>query len=231
MKADAPVPVPVRARRSLVQRGRSWALAGVREAEALELSRRLGVSPATARVLAARARGGDPAKLLENDLEAIGSPFALAGVERAVERIRRAGQLKVEIEDRERGHGLNPDVVRRVVEEGFRLLITADCGISDVECIEALRRHGVDVIVTDHHQPPEALPPACAIVNPKQAGCRYPNPELAAVGVAFQTVVALFERLGPGREAAYEYLDLVTLGTVGDLVPLVRDGRVENATS
>ncbi len=261
MKADAP-PL-AQARRSLVQSGRCWVLPEVQEAEALRLSRRLGVSPATARVLAARARGGDPAKLLEDDLEAIGSPFALAGVERAVERIRRAldrreriflhgdfdvdgltstalfykalrrlgaapGQLKVEIEDRERGHGLNPDVVRHVVEGGFRLLITADCGISDVECIEALRRHGVDVIVTDHHQPPEALPPACAIVNPKQEGCRYPNPELAAVGVAFQTVAALFERLGPGREAAYEYLDLVLLGTVGDLVPLVRDGRVEN---
>ena len=257
MKADPPV------RKSLLQGGRRWVLPGVREEDARGLAAQLGVSLAVARVIVTRAQGGEPAKLLENDLSAISSPFALQGVEQAVERIelalqrnekiflhgdfdvdgltstallykalRRLGaapqQLKVEIEDRERGHGLNPDVVRQVIEQGFQLLITTDCGISDVECIEALHRRGVDVIITDHHQPPEALPAACAIVNPKQTGCRYPNPDLAAVGVAFQTVAALFERLGLGRETAYEYLDLAMLGTVGDLVPLVRNGSVEN---
>jgi single-stranded-DNA-specific exonuclease len=144
--------------------------------------------------------------------------------------LRRLGapHLKVEIEDRERGHGLNPEVVQRILVEGHQLLITTDCGISDVECVKTLQESDVDVIITDHHQPPEELPPAYAIVNPRQADCDYANPDLAAVGVVYQTISALFEHVGLGKEAAQEYLDLVMLGTVGDLVPLVRNGTAEN---
>jgi len=138
-----------------------------------------------------------------------------------------AGKIKVELEDRERGHGLNPQVVRRVITEGFQLLITTDCGISDVGPIRELQDGGVDVIITDHHQPTEELPPAYAIINPRLPGCSYPNPDLAAVGVVYQLVRALFEEAGKAG-AEREYLDLVMLGTVGDLVPLVRGSSVEN---
>lgn len=144
--------------------------------------------------------------------------------------LKRLGfkELKVEIEDRERGHGLNPDVVRRVIDEKFKLLITSDCGVSDFECVTLLQQSGVDVIITDHHHVPQRLPPAIAIINPKQKGCHYPNKDIAAVGVVFQLLRALYERLSLLAEEAYKFLDLVMLGTVADLVPLTRDGQVEN---
>ena len=144
--------------------------------------------------------------------------------------LRRLGatDVKVEIGDRQRGHGLCPQVIRRLIDEEFDLLITTDCGISDVDEIRTLRDHGIDTVITDHHEPPAVLPPARAIVNPRQADCGYPNAHLAAVGVIFQTVAALLENRGHGRDAARPYLDLAMLGTVGDLVPLVRGTCVEN---
>ena len=173
-----------------------------------------------------RALEGGEKVFIHGDFDVDGLTSA-ALLYRALRRLG-APHLKVEIEDRERGHGVNPEVVRRILAEDFDLLITTDCGISDIECVKTLQENGVDVIITDHHQPPEELPPACAIVNPRQAECAYANPDLAAVGVIYQTVSALFERLGLGQEAAQEYLDLVMLGTVGDLVPLVRNGTAEN---
>jgi single-stranded-DNA-specific exonuclease len=146
---------------------------------------------------------------------------------RALRRLGAEG-IQVELEDRERGHGLNPQVVQQVVERGFTLLITTDCGISDVECVQALQEQGVDVIITDHHEPPPQVAPAYAIINPRQAGCPYPHADLAAVGVVYQLVSALYGRMGLGQQAGHDFLDLVMLGTVGDLVPLVRDGSVEN---
>jgi len=137
-------------------------------------------------------------------------------------------RVKVEIEDRQRGHGLNEAIVRRLINEKFSLLVTTDCGISDVEAVGALDAAGVDTIVTDHHQPPDALPQALALVNPKLPGNRYPNKELAGVGVAFQLLRALYEALGRDPEEALRFLDLVTLGTVADLVPLVQGSEVEN---
>jgi len=144
--------------------------------------------------------------------------------------LKEAGlkELKVEIEDRERGHGLNPEVAQRVIKEGFKLLITSDCGISDFEEVKALQESGVDVIITDHHHPPSKLPPAVAVINPKQASCKYPNKELAAVGVAFQLIRGLYQHLGISPAISLRFLDLVMLGTVADLVPLVKEGQVEN---
>jgi single-stranded-DNA-specific exonuclease len=136
--------------------------------------------------------------------------------------------IKVDLSDRERGHGLSETVLQRLKNEGFSLLITADCGISEVEFISHLQEHGIDVIVSDHHHPPPHLPPAYAIINPKQSGCFYPNKDLAAVGVAFQLVRALYEHRGLPAHAWEEFFDLAMLGTVGDLVPLVRNGCAEN---
>jgi len=119
-------------------------------------------------------------------------------------------------------------VVHQVLQEGFSLLITTDCGISDTECVLTLQQNGVDVIITDHHEPPKELPQAYAIINPRQSDCPYPNADLAAVGVVYQLVSALYEHLGAEKDACREFLDLVMIGTVGDLVPLVRDGCVEN---
>lgn len=145
--------------------------------------------------------------------------------------LRRLGarNVKVEIGDRARGHGLSPEVVQRAADHGVQLFLTTDCGISDVECVKALRAEGMSVILTDHHSPPEELPPADAIVNPKQTSCSYPNANLAAVGVIYQTASALFEHLGKGgAHDEREFLDLAMLGTVGDLVPLVSAECMEN---
>jgi len=146
---------------------------------------------------------------------------------RALKRLN-AGPIKVEIEDRDRGHGLNSSVIQQIINEKFDLLITTDCGISDHDLIENLGAHEIDVIITDHHHVPEQTPDAVSIVNPKQNDCTYKNPDLSAVGVIFQTVAALFEVMGVGKEEANRYLDLVMLGTLGDLVPLVGNGSVEN---
>lgn len=137
-------------------------------------------------------------------------------------------RVKVEIEDRQRGHGLNDQVVQRMIDERFTLLLTVDCGISDVGPVAALNAAGIDTIITDHHQPPDVLPEALALVNPKLKMCTYPNKDLAGVGVAFQVLCALYAKLERPQEETHRFLDLVMLGTVADLVPLVRNGEVEN---
>jgi single-stranded-DNA-specific exonuclease len=146
----------------------------------------------------------------------------------ALRRLGQAAEIKVELSDRQRGHGLNETVVQRILTKGVTLVVTVDCGISDVEPIRELKGHGVDVIITDHHRPPAELPPAHAIIDPKLPHCAYPNKDLAAVGVVFQLIRALYAQLGQPAAAAEEFLDLVMLGTVGDLVPLVRQGMTEN---
>lgn len=143
--------------------------------------------------------------------------------------LRQAGfaGLKVELEDRARGHGLNQEVVKRILSEGFGLVITVDSGTSDPQHVAELEAAGVNVLITDHHQPLPKLPPATAILNPRLESCGYPNKALAGVGVAFQLLRGLDERLGRAGEAE-RFLDLVMLGTVADLVPLVADGVAEN---
>lgn len=136
--------------------------------------------------------------------------------------------IKVEIEDRKRGHGLNDQVVNRLISEKFKLLITTDSGISDVEHVAKLNEAGIDSIITDHHTPPQVLPEACALVNPKLPMCTYPNKDLAGVGVAFQLLRGLYAALRRPPEEALKYIDLAMLGTVADLVPLMREGEVEN---
>jgi len=132
------------------------------------------------------------------------------------------------------GYGLNAAAVGRLAGQGVRLLVTLDCGITSVPEVDEARRLGVDVVVVDHHTVPVELPAAAAILNPHQPGCGYPSKHLAAVGVTFNLVVALRRRLrergrfGPARPEPNlrQALDLVALGTVADVVPLVEVNRV-----
>ncbi len=124
------------------------------------------------------------------------------------------------------GYGLNHVATDHLVDQGVRVLITVDCGISNVAEVAHARAAGLDVIVTDHHTPPEILPDANAVVNPKQPGCQYPYKQLVGVGIAYKLVQAL-SRLGMrmglrGRDL----LDVVALGTVTDLGPLTGENRV-----
>lgn len=136
------------------------------------------------------------------------------------------GRIKVEVGDRARGHGLSHQFVSRAVAEGFTVVVTVDCGISNVEEIRHLRQAEIDTIVTDHHIPPPELPPALAVIDPQRTDETYPNRYLAGVGVAYKLVCALYERLG--RPIPHHFLDLVALGTLADLVLLAEGGEVEN---
>ena len=89
------------------------------------------------------------------------------------------------------GYGLNAEAVRKLADQGTRVLITVDCGITGHHEVQLARRLGMDVIVTDHHQVPPTLPDAVAVLNPHQSECGYPAKELAGVGVAFKLVMAL----------------------------------------
>ncbi|RRR77487.1 MAG: single-stranded-DNA-specific exonuclease RecJ [Candidatus Viridilinea halotolerans] len=125
------------------------------------------------------------------------------------------------------GYGLNRAAVSHLAEEGVRLLLTVDCGISNVEEVAEAQRLGLDVIVTDHHHPPATLPPALAIINPKQPECPYPFKDLVGVGIAYKLVQALVRRghsLGGLR--GRDLLDVVALGTVADMGPLRDENRV-----
>lgn len=124
----------------------------------------------------------------------------------------------------EEGYGLNLAAVDRLAEAGVTLLITADCGVSSVGEIEYARTRAMDVIVLDHHTVPPTLPPALATIDPKRGDSRYPFDELAAVGVSYRFLAALYETFGrelPKREL----IDLVALGTVVDVAPLVGENR------
>lgn len=192
------------------------------------------------------------------------SPFCMAGMSRAVDRIRQAirkgepiaiyGDFDADgmvatalltqtlgafgvpvvpyIPDRvDEGYGLNLPALRKLYRQGVRLVVTVDCGIRAIAEVTRARR-GLDLIITDHHSVGEELPPALAVINPKRADCPYPFKDLAGVGVAFKLAQALLlsDRRQPlGRRevslAEEDLLDLVALGTVTDMVPLLGENR------
>lgn len=122
------------------------------------------------------------------------------------------------------GYGLNNEALQSLHEEGITLVVTVDCGISGIkEVAEAPR--GMDIIITDHHRPPEILPMAFAIVNPKQSDCGYPFKGLSGVGVAFKVCQALEKLRNPEAGLWEKYTELVALGTVADIVPLQDENR------
>lgn len=120
------------------------------------------------------------------------------------------------------GYGLNNDALDNLKQAGVKLVITVDCGIRSLQEAEYAHKLGLEVIISDHHHPADELPPAVAIINPKQAQDSYPEKDLAGVGLAYKLATALMEEI-PGR--ADQFLDLVALGTVADLAPLVGENR------
>lgn len=126
------------------------------------------------------------------------------------------------------GYGLNLEALRHLYRRGVRLIVTVDCGIRSVHEVRQAGR-GLDLIITDHHTPGEELPAALAVINPKQPDCSYPFKGLAGVGLAFKLAQALFrvqkQMAGPGSLTEESLLDLVALGTVSDLAPLLDENR------
>jgi len=185
-----------------------------------------------ARRLAAAGSRGEPL-LIYADYDADGATGA-ACLYLFLKRIFPDLPVRIHQNDRRRdGYGLQTHVLAPAAREGFRLVVTVDCGISDVLAVREAARGGMDVIVTDHHLPGETVPEAFAVVDPMQPECAFPGKEMAGVGVAFLLVCALRKAV---REIAgfallpepplRPYLDLVALGTVADMAALRGGNRL-----
>lgn len=123
------------------------------------------------------------------------------------------------------GYGLNVPAIERLHADGVRLIVSVDCGIRADAAARRARELGVDLVVTDHHEPDAALPDAFAVVNPKRPDCPYPDKHLAGVGVAFKLVQALVTRAGRAQWLP-GLVKIAALGTIADVVPLVGENRV-----
>lgn len=124
------------------------------------------------------------------------------------------------------GYGISKAGIDYARENGFTLIISLDCGIKSVELIRYAADLGIDFIVCDHHLPEEELPPAVAILNPKQKDCTYPYKELCGCGVGFKLITALCRQLDLPPETAFAYLDLVATAIAADIVPITGENRV-----
>ena len=124
------------------------------------------------------------------------------------------------------GYGLNKDAIDKIVEQKCDLMITVDCGISAINEIEYANSLGIETIITDHHEPGNELPKAMAVIDNKRKDSTYPFRELAGVGIVFKLIQALGIQLGLKEEAYLKYLDIVCVGTISDIVPLVDENRV-----
>ena len=230
------------------------------EARVGELSRELGITDVTARLLCIRGIGEveRARRFLSPCLDDLLDPFGLADMGLAVERILAAiarkeriaihGDYDVDgvtstvilrralellgadvvhfLPERFRdGYGLQPAALERLHAEGVALVISVDCGIRAPEAARRARDLGVDLIITDHHEPDAELPNAYAVINPKRRDCSYPDKNLAGVGVALKLVQALCMRAGraswvPG------FIKIAAIGTLADVVPLQGENRI-----
>ena len=123
------------------------------------------------------------------------------------------------------GYGLQPGTIDRLHAEGVKLIVSVDCGIRAPEAARRARDLGVDLIITDHHEPDAELPDACAVVNPKRHDCSYPDKNLAGVGVALKLVQAICGRAGKSAWLP-AFVKIASIGTLADVVPLVGENRV-----
>ncbi len=126
----------------------------------------------------------------------------------------------------EEGYGLNKDAIEDIINQKYTLIITVDCGISGVEEIELCNKFGIDTIITDHHEQLEELPRALAVIDAKRKDNTYPFRGLAGCGVVFKLIQAISMKLGLDDKEYLKYLDIVCVGTISDIVPLVDENRV-----
>ncbi|WP_164491664.1 single-stranded-DNA-specific exonuclease RecJ [Staphylospora marina] len=232
-----------------------WQLQDADQAMTDRLVQTLGIHPLVAAMLVSRGiTTADEAKgFLNPRLEDLPDPFLLDGMDKAVQRIRKAiasgeqilvyGDYDADgvcstallllvlkrlgavvdhyIPNRFReGYGIHGEALKTAKVRGISVVVSVDTGISAAMEAELAKELGLDLIITDHHEPPDVLPDAYAVINPKKPGCPYPNKALAGVGVAFKLASAL---LGHPPE---EEMDILALGTIADLVPLTGENRV-----
>jgi single-stranded-DNA-specific exonuclease len=188
-----------------------------------------GMDSAVARLLAAREIGEKVCVYGDYDVDGI------TGTALLVSFLRASGfSCSYFIPNRfDDGYGLNAASIEAIIDLGATLVVSVDCGITAVDEAALCRRRGVDLIIVDHHAPKEVIPDACAILNPLQPGCAYPFKSLAGVGVAFNLLIALRSALrtagafdGCAVPDLRKWLDLVALGTIADVVPLIGQNRI-----
>ena len=126
----------------------------------------------------------------------------------------------------EEGYGLNKEAIKKITQDGYTLMITVDCGISGIDEIEECNKNGIETIVTDHHEQAEKIPNAIAVIDAKRKDNTYPFRELAGVGVVFKLIQAISKKLNLDDKEYLKYLDIVAIGTISDIVPLVDENRV-----
>ena len=193
-----------------------------------------GIEAAVDRLAAAIAN--DERILIAGDFDADGATASALCVSLLRAFGAGAGNVDFLVPNRfEHGYGLTPELVRVALGRAPDVVVTVDNGVSSLEGVELAQTSGVDVVVTDHHLPGEELPAACAIVNPNLADSTFPSRHLAGVGVAYYLMGALraalrakghFERNGIVEPRLADWLDLVAVGTVADVVPLDRNNRI-----
>lgn len=146
---------------------------------------------------------------------------------RFLQKVYAPGKVDFYIPHRYReGYGVSKKGIDFAIENGFNLIVSLDCGIKSVELIRYASEQGIDFIVCDHHMPDDILPPAIAILNPKQKDCFYPYKELCGCGVGYKLITALAQRLGLHDDEVFEYLDLVATAIAADIVPMTGENRV-----
>ena len=221
-----------------------------------DLHKNLGINKIVCQILANRGinNSEEARRFLRADLGDLRSPLALKDMDRTVNRIKKAishkenilifsdydvdgitscailqkslKKLGAEISHYiphriKEGYGLNLNAVKIACRQNVKLLIALDCGIKSFKEVNALNNHGIDTIIIDHHQPEDnALPQASAIINPKRKDCSFGFDNLAAVGLVYKLICVLEDTKKDN------YLDLVTLGTIADVVPLVDENRI-----
>ena len=181
-----------------------------------------GMRVAVDRLLGAIARDERVAIHGDYDVDGVTSTVMLR---RALELL--GGDVMHFVPDRQKdGYGLQPETIERLGAAGARVIVSVDCGIRAAEAARRARDLGLDLIITDHHEPDEALPPALAVLNPKRADCLYPDKHLAGVGVALKLVQGLLLTGGRGQDLLPHFLKVAAIGTLADVVPLVGENRV-----
>ncbi|MBN3032591.1 MAG: single-stranded-DNA-specific exonuclease RecJ [Candidatus Saganbacteria bacterium] len=221
--AISPLTAQIVINRGLAERGQAEEFLRPRLASLRDPFEIPNIGPAARRLLAARDRGERVTVFGDYDVDGVTATallvraFRALGLETDYYIPHRYGE----------GYGLSQEAVGKIAAAGTKLIVTVDCGVSNTAEIETAARLGLEVVVTDHHNLPERLPPALAVVNPKLIGGPHPSKQLSGAGVAFKFAWALF-RLAGIRESDFltSLLDLAALGTIADVVPLLGENRV-----
>lgn len=224
-----PVTVAILAGRDIIDTAQARSFLSPSLSDMLDPTLLKGIAPAVGRLQTARRTGERVCIYGDYDVDGI------TGTSLLVSFLRDVGfNCSYFIPSRfDDGYGLNSDSLDQIIALGATLIISVDCGITSVDEAQFCRERGVDLIIVDHHAPRDVIPAACAVVNPLQPGCAYPFKSLAGVGVAFNLLIALRAALRDegvfGSESGpdlRQWLDLVALGTIADVVSLTGQNRI-----